>query len=86
MTRHTAIDAAELRVARARGELRNDLRRLRSALSRPSCLAAAALFGFSLGRRDRTGALAAMLAKAMLGRGVAHLFVRPAAQGSNPVR
>ena len=67
MARHSlAIAAAELRVAQARRELHERLLCLRRSLARPSCLAAAALFGFSLGRRDRKGAVAGMLAKAML--------------------
>jgi hypothetical protein len=84
--RRTALAAAELRVAQARSDLRGGLRRLRSSLSRPSCLAAAALVGFALGRRDGTGVVAGMLAKTLLGRGAAHLIARSAAQASNPVR
>ena len=66
MTGRGAIDAAELRVAQARGELRGGLRRLQGSLSRPSCLAAAALFGFALGRRDGKGIVAGMLARTLL--------------------
>ena len=86
MAANTPIAIAELRVAQARRELHGGLRRLRSSLSRPSCLAAAALVGFALGRRDGTGVLAGMLAKTLIGRGAAHLIARSATQGSNPVR
>jgi hypothetical protein len=71
MARHTAIAAAELRVAQARRELRDDLRRLQRSLSGPSYLAAAALFGFWLGRRDGAGTAAGMLATTLIRRGVA---------------
>jgi hypothetical protein len=86
MTRHAAIDAAELRIARARRELHGSLRHLRRSLSQPSCLAAAALLGFALGRRDGIGVAAGMLAKALLARGAAHLMARSPALGSSPVR
>ena len=64
--RHTAIAAAEMRVAQARGDLRGHLLRLQASLARPSCLAAAALFGFALGRRDGKGIVAGMLARTLL--------------------
>jgi len=66
MTRQGTTGAAELRVAQARRELDGSLACLRRSLSRPSCLAAAALFGFSLGRSDRTGVVAGMLARTLL--------------------
>jgi hypothetical protein len=67
MARHSpAIAAAELRVMQSRRELHEHLLCLQRSLARPSSLAAAALFGFSRGRRDRTGAAAGMLARAML--------------------
>ena len=71
MARHApAIAAAELRVVQSRRELRAGLRRAQWRLSQPSFLAAAvavgALLGFSLTRRGRTGAVAEMLATALL--------------------
>jgi hypothetical protein len=69
MARHSpAIAAAELRVTQARRELHGHLLRLRRSLARPSCLAAAALFGFALGRRDGKGIVAGMLARTLLRR------------------
>lgn len=81
MARHaSAIVAVELRVVQSRRELRDGLRRLRSRLSRPSSLAAAAalgaLLGFLLTRRGRMGALAGALAIALIRHGVGHLIAR----------
>ena len=78
--RVAAIAAAELRVAQARGDLHDSLRRLRRSLAHPSCLAAAALLGFALGRRDGMGFAAAKLATVLLARGAAHLMARSAAR------
>ena len=81
MPRHgSAIVAAELRVEQSRRELREGLRRLRSRLSRPSFLAAAAalgaLLGFSLTRGLRMRALAGALAAALIRLGVKQLLAR----------
>ena len=81
MPRHaSAIVAAELRVEQSRRELREGLRRLRSRLSRPSFLAAAAalgaLLGFSLTRGLRMRAVAAALAAALVRHGVKQLLAR----------
>jgi hypothetical protein len=71
MARHSlAVVAAELRVAQARRELHENLLHLRRSLAQPSSLVAAALFGFSLGRRDAKGAVAGMLARTLLRRPV----------------
>lgn len=85
MGRHaSAMVAAELRVVQSRRELRDGLRRLRSRLSRPSSLAAAAalaaLLGFLLTRRGRLGAVAGALAIALIRRGVERLARRRLAE------
>lgn len=76
----SAIVAAELRVEQSRRELREGLRRLRSRLSRPSFLAAAAalgaLLGFSLTRGLRMRALAGALAVALIRHGAKQLLAR----------
>ena len=74
--RSTALAAAELRAGQARSDLQGRLRRLRSSLAHPSCLAAAALVGFALGRRGATGVVAGMLAKALLAQGAALLIAK----------
>jgi hypothetical protein len=79
MTIRTPIRAAQLRVAQARQELHDSHRRLLRSLSHPSCLAAAALLGFALGRRGGMGVAAAKLAIVLLARGAAHLTARSGA-------
>ena len=75
--RAPAIVVAELRVVQSRQELRDALRRLRSTLSRPSSLAAAAvlgaLLGYSLTRRGRIGAVTGAIAMALIRSGVAKI-------------
>jgi hypothetical protein len=72
--RARAIAAAELRVVQSRSDLRTGWRRVRSKLSQPPFLAAAAaagvLVGFSLTRRGRT------LAAALVRLGVEYLIAR----------
>lgn len=84
----SAIDAAELRVAQSRRELRDGLRGLRGSLSRPPFLAAVAaagvLLGFSLVRRGRTGVVAGALATAMIRYGVDHLLSRASTPTAAP--
>ena len=78
----SAIVAAEFRVVQSRRELRDGLRRLRRRLSRPPFLAAAAavaaLLGFALARRIRTGAVVGLLATALIRHAVKHLLARAA--------
>ena len=73
--RAPTVVAAELRVVQSRQELRDASRRLRSTLSRPSSLAAAAalgaLLGYLLTRRGRIGAVAGAIAMALIRSGVA---------------
>jgi len=68
-------------VEQSRRELREGLRHLRSRLSRPRFLAAAAalgaLLGFSLTRGLRVRAVAAALAAALIRHGVKQLLARP---------
>lgn len=64
------IAAVELRVARSRRELRENLHQLRSRLTRPSVLgtvvAASALLGYVLWRRGTGGTIAGALASALI--------------------
>lgn len=87
-----AIHAAELRVAQARGDTRDGLRRarfaLRENLARPSTLAliagAAGLFGFWIARRPRlpaTSSSAGAAAKTSAAGLVLAFIVRQAMQG-----
>jgi hypothetical protein len=81
MTRAASgIAAAELKVVQSRLGLRQGWRRLRSRLSQPPFLAAAAtvavLLGFYLTRRGRMGAVAGPLATALIRHGVQHLIIR----------
>jgi hypothetical protein len=88
----SAIISAELSVVQSRRELRDGLRGLTRSLSRPSVLAAAAIagavLGFSLNRRGPIGTVSAMLALAVLRRGVKHLLgaalTRPSRAGLRP--
>jgi len=78
MARHArAIAAAELRVVQSRHDLRDGWRRVRATLSQPifvaTAVAAGVLVGFSLTRRARTGAVAGLLATALIRLGVQHL-------------
>ena len=81
--RTSAIVAAELRVVESRRGLRHDLHRLQHRLSQPSSLATAAavgaVFGFSLQRRGRTGAMTGMLVAVLIRRGIKQLVTYGAA-------
>ena len=75
----SAIVAAEFRVVQSRRDLRDGLRQLRRTLSRPSFLATALAVGALLGvltRSDRTGAVAGLLATALVRHAVQHLIAR----------
>jgi hypothetical protein len=73
-----AIAAAEQRLVQSRRALHEDLRRLGVRISRPQVLAGAAMVGALLGRspmrRTRMGALATMLATALIRRCARQLF------------
>jgi len=85
--RASAIVTAEIRVVESRQELRDASRRLRSTLSRPSSLAAAAalgaLLGYLLTRRGRISAVAGALAMALIRGGVAKIIRRDAGNASS---
>ena len=89
MTLHSSkIAAVELRLAQSRRELRGNLHRLRSGLTRPSFLgtvvAASAVLGYVLWRRGAGGAIAGALASAVIRFGANHLPARASTPKAAP--